>query len=130
MTSIPQHIQRIRRLNGWVLAVMSLLSLATGSTDIIFAVMLGGVISLVNFELLARINLGFLTPEKNPGALVAKVMVKFTALMGLVAGLLITLPLNPIAFAVGFSLIFVSIGVSGVLSLFESPSTDPESTDA
>lgn len=130
MAGIPPHVHRIRRLNIWVLAAMSLLSLATGEPEIVGAVTLGGVVSLVNFELLMRINTGFLTPGHNPGVLVAKVLVKFTALMLLVSGLLIALPLNPIAFALGFSLIFVSIGVSGLLSLRGSPSTDPESTDA
>lgn len=130
MTALPVLLQRLRKLNVGVFLLFIVASLVSQSLADTGAVMVGGIVSLVNFELLLRINSSLLTPGANPGALAAKVLIKFTGLLLLVAALLVALPVNPVAFAVGFSVIFVSIGVGGLLSLFSGPPTDPESTDA
>lgn len=130
MTATDKQLWNLRRLNALVFGVMILLGVAYEDDQVLVGLAVGGLTSLVNLELMVRIHRGLLAPGSNPGALAAKVMLKFTGLLLLVGVMLIKLPLNPIAFAVGFSVTFVSMGIGGVLLGFGSTSTDPGNSNA
>ena len=130
MTTTDKQLWNLRKLNGVVFALMLLIGAAYDDDQVLAGLAVGGLTSAVNLELMARIHRGLLAPGGNPGALAAKVMIKFTGLLLLVGAMLIKLPLNPIAFAVGFSVTFVSMGIGGVLLGFGSTSTDPGNSDA
>lgn len=125
------QITWIRRCN-WVL----LLLLSVGSffffddIEISLGILIGGVVSVANFVAVSRIGASLLSGGTNTAALSAKIIIKFLFLMGTVIVVILCCPVDPIAFLVGISISVFSICIGSLVSLFKSPASNPESTDA
>jgi hypothetical protein len=94
----------LHRRNALVAAVLLAASLPFGPA-VVAGVALGCAVQAVNLLLLERsvsLMLG-LAGAGQGGGVQALVALRFVALMGVCAGILIALPLPPVAFAAGFS---------------------------
>ena len=90
--------------NALLFALVLLASLPFGA-PVILGVALGGALQLLNLRLLERSvahMLGFASAGQ-PGAVQALISLRFFALLAICATVLIVLPVDPLAFAIGFS---------------------------
>ena len=125
-----QDLTFIRRSNLALYLLLATASLYAGRIEVPLGVMLGGVISILNFNVLSRMVAAATRPGTHAGAFAAKIMMKVLLLMGSVTVTLLWVPVDMIAFVVGLSITFISIGLNGLVNLFRGPSVNPESTDA
>jgi hypothetical protein len=125
-----RDLEWIHRCNLILLALMALAGLSLGRLDIMSGLIVGGLISFTNYRMLTRIISQAMTPGSSKPAFAAKIMIKFTGLMAAVAIVLLWAPVNSIAFVIGISLTFISLGLSGLVHLFRGQTANPESTDA
>lgn len=125
-----QQVQRIRRINIILLGLMLLVAVAGWDLAVGGGLVLGALLSVLNFELLIGIVGTLGSHQPSPGMFVGRVMGKFLGLMGLSALLLMVFSLNAITFAAGFSVTFLSIGLGGVVQLVSGSPSGSESSDA
>lgn len=111
----PQAALRIERMNyilGGLAAVASALLL---SKEIALGVLVGAIISAINFSLLRRLVQGVLRSQEDRPSVAAVLFIpKMAALIVAVTLAILYLPVSPVAIAVGFSVFLVSIGVETV----------------
>jgi hypothetical protein len=111
-------ILRIERLNYGIGAVLALLSLLTQSRPIALGVVVGVALTCINFFVLRRLIVKWTTDaaKGKPGNAPFLMLPKMVGLMGAVAVAVLFLPLDVIAFTVGYSIFIVSIVVETVYS--------------
>jgi hypothetical protein len=104
-------IRRIERLNYGIGAVLALVALLTQPPPVTLGLAVGAGLTCLNFYVLRRLIVKW-TDEAaqgkvgNSGLLM---LPKMLGLMGAVAAALVLLPLDVIAFAIGYSIFIVSI---------------------
>lgn len=126
-----EQITWIRRCNWVLLLVLSAASFFLfDDIEISLGVMIGGVVSVVNFVAVSRFGASLLGGGTNKAALSAKIIIKLLLLMGTVIVVVLYFPVDPIAFLVGISISVFSICIGTLVSMFKSPTSNPESTDA
>ena len=129
-----ETLRRIERLNYLFGIALVLGALALASRAFVGGVMVGVAITCLNFAVMRALGSG-LTKHVAAGGSPGKAIVllpKTIALMALVALALAFLPIDPLGFVMGFSIILISITTEAVLAIVRPPApsatppTEPE----
>ncbi len=109
------QLEQIERVHLVLIAVTAAAAWATGWFGP-GSVALGGLVMAANVWLLKRISRRVLTPAaaaQRPGVVLLLVLAKFSIFLGLLALLFWRVPLDPMGFAVGATLLLVAcVGVA------------------
>ena len=122
-------LRRIERLNYLFGIALVLGSLALTKKAFVGGVMVGVAITCLNFAVMRALGSG-LTRHVAAGGSPGKAMLllpKTIALMAIVALALAFLPIDPLGFVMGFSIILLSITTEAVLAIVRppAPATNP-----
>jgi hypothetical protein len=111
-------ILRIERLNYGIGAVLSIASLLTQSRPIALGIIVGVALTCLNFFVLRRLIVKWTTDAARgkTGHAPFLMLPKMVGMMGAVAAAVLLLPLNVIAFTIGYSIFIVSIIVETIYS--------------
>lgn len=110
---------KIKTLSFWFFLI--LLSLFFKSKEIFLGVVIGGGVSLGNFIVLEKIGETiFFKNRPNKMLVIPVYLIKIIILFGLLFILITKEIINPLAFIIGFSLIFLIIIVDAVCFLIKS----------
>lgn len=123
-------IHRIERLNYGITAVLVLIALITQPKPVLLGVAAGGALTCANFYVLRRLIVKWTTDAAagKSGNSAMLMLPKMMALMGLVAVAVLVLPIDVIAFAVGYSIFIASIVIEGIYSALR-PTPESESSN-
>ena len=122
-------ILRIERWNYGISAVAIVIALATQSQRVALGLAVGAGLTCLNFYVLRRLIVKWTTEAAkgrggNSGLLM---MPKMVALMGAVAAAVLLLPLDVVAFAIGYSIFIVSIIVETTYTALRPAAADSAS---
>jgi hypothetical protein len=119
-------IHRIERLNYGISAVLVLLALITQTKPIVLGLAAGAALTCANFYVLRRLIVRWTTEaaEGKRGNSAMLMLPKMVALMGLVAVAVLLLPIDVIAFAVGYSIFIGSILIESIYSAVRPATAD------
>lgn len=123
-------ILRIERMNYILAIVAVVIGLVTQSRSIVLGLMIGAGLTCLNFYALRRLVVKWTAEAASgkPGNASLLMLPKMVFLMGAVAVAVLFLPIDVIAFAVGYSIFILSIVIETTLSAFRAPGTqDPTS---
>jgi hypothetical protein len=111
-------IIRIERLNYGIGAALAIASLLTQNQAIALGVVVGVALTCLNFFVLRRLIVKWTTDaaKGKTGHAPFLMLPKMVGMMGAVAAAVLLLPINIIAFTVGYSIFIVSIIVETVYS--------------
>lgn len=112
--TIP-HILRIERLAALLVGLTTLLSLLFWDASITLGAAVGGAIAALNFYALRRLVQAITSSENQSkqAVMVILLTMKLGALAGAIYLMINYLPVNPLAFMVGVSVIVLSIFIEG-----------------
>jgi len=116
---IRPSVQRIERINYGLGAVIVLIGLITQDRDVALGIAVGVGLTCANFFVLRKLVTRWTAEaaKGNSGANSAFLMLpKMIALMGAVAASILFLPIDPLAFTVGYSTFIVSIVIDCIYS--------------
>jgi hypothetical protein len=121
-------ILRIERLNYALAAVAVLIGLFTRNREIIIGLMAGGALTCLNFYVLRKLIVKWTAEAaRGKGGNASFLMLpKMILLMGAVAVSVLVLPLDVVAFTVGYSIFIVSIVIEAAYSALRGPSSNGE----
>ena len=103
-------IRRIERLNYGISAGAILVSLATQSRAVCLGLAVGAGLTCLNFYVLRRLVVKWTADAAaGRGRSAVLMLPKMVGLMGAVAAAVLLLPLDVVAFAIGYSIFIVSI---------------------
>lgn len=119
-------IQRIERLNYGISAVLVLAALITQPEAIVLGLGAGAALTCANFYVLRRLIVRWTTDaaEGKSGNSAILMLPKMVAMMGLVAVAVLFLPIDVIAFAVGYSIFIGSILIESIYSAMRPAPAD------
>jgi hypothetical protein len=123
-------IHRIERINYALAAIVVLVGLLTQSQPIVLGLMVGSALTCLNFYVLRRLVVKWTADAatgKGGGAASMLMLPKMVGLMGAVAVAVLLLPLDVIAFTVGYSIFIISIVVETTYTALRAPAQDPDS---
>ena len=123
---------RIERLNYALGGILVLGAALTQPRPIALGIAVGVALTCLNFFALRRLVVKWTADAaKGQGGSAAPILMlpKMALLMGAVAVAILVLPIDPIAFTIGYSLFIVSIVIDTVYSSMKSPETTPEGDD-
>lgn len=111
-------ILRIERLNYGIGAVAALASLLTQSRSIALGICVGVALTCANFYVLRKLITKWTTAAQKGASSNAPLLMlpKMVGLMLAVAAAVLFLPIDPIAFTIGYSIFIVSIVVETIYS--------------
>jgi ATP synthase I chain len=126
---VSPSIRRIERLNYGISAVAIVLALVTQSRPVALGLAVGAGLTCLNFYVLRRLIVKWTTEAArgkggNSGLLM---LPKMLGLMGAVAAAVLLLPLDVVAFAVGYSIFIVSIIVETTYTALRPSAADSAS---
>jgi hypothetical protein len=124
-------MQRIERLNYALGGVLVLAAAFTQPRSIALGVTVGVALTCANFFVLRRLVTKWTSDAAKgvSGNAPLLMLPKMVILMGAVAVAILLLPIDPIAFTIGYSLFIVSIVIDTTYSALKSPETTPEGND-
>ncbi len=116
-------ILRIERMNYILAIVAVVIGLVTQSRPIVLGLMVGAGLTCLNFYVLRRLVVKWTAEAASGkgGNSSLLMLPKMVFLMGAVAVAVLFLPIDIIAFAVGYSIFIVSIVIETSLSAFRAP---------
>jgi hypothetical protein len=119
-------IHRIERLNYGISAAVILIALVTQSPRVTLGLAVGSGLTCLNFYVLRRLIVKWTTEAAtgkggNAGLLMVP---KMLGLMGAVAAAVLLLPLDVVAFAIGYSIFIVSIIVETTYTALRPSAAD------
>ena len=119
-------IHRIERLNYGISAVAIVVALLTQSREVTLGLAVGAGLTCANFYVLRRLIVKWTTEAArgkagNTGLLMVP---KMLVLMGAVAAAVLLLPIDVVAFAIGYSIFIVSIIVEATYSALRPSAAD------
>lgn len=123
-------IHRIERMN-YALAILVTVGglFITQSRPITLGLMVGSGLTCINFFVLRKLVVKWTTAAqsgKPTGTASMLMMPKMVLLMGAIALAVLLLPIDVIAFTIGYSIFIVSIVVEAVYSALRTPDPAPE----
>ncbi len=120
-------IARIERMNYALSAVVVLAALLTQSRAITLGVAVGAGLTCLNFYVLRRLIVRWTAAAAQGKSSHAPLLMlpKMIGLMGAVAVAILVLPIDAIAFAVGYSIFIVSIMIEAVYSALRTEPVAP-----
>ncbi len=123
-------ILRIERLNYGITALAIVVALVTQSRSVTLGIAVGGALTCLNFYVLRKLIVKWTTEAaQGKGGNSALLMLpKMVGMMGAVAAAVLLLPIDVIAFAIGYSIFIASIIVETTYSAFR-PSADEPTAD-
>lgn len=115
-------ILRIERINYALGGVLTILAALTQPRDRALGVAVGVALTCLNFYVLRRLVHKWTTDaaEGRSGSAQLLMMPKMLGLMLAVAGAVLFLPIDPIAFTVGYSIFIISIVIDTTTSAFKN----------
>lgn len=125
-------IHRIERLNYGLTAIGTLIALLTQSRSITLGFAVGAALTCLNFLVLRKLIVKWTTEaaQGKSGNASLLMLPKMIAMMGLVAVAVLLLPVNVIAFAIGYSVFIASIIIETIYSsAFAADPVTPPSGD-
>ncbi|HEY4242593.1 MAG TPA: ATP synthase subunit I [Kofleriaceae bacterium] len=122
----PPSIHRIERFNYGIGAVLTLLAVITQSRPIALGIAVGVALTCLNFFVLRKLVVKWTRDAKagKTGASPLLIMPKMIGLMLAVVGALALLPIDAIAFTVGYSIFILSIMAETLYSAFRHQETE------
>ena len=121
-------ILRIERINYGLAVLTVLVGLFTQSRPIVLGLMCGSALTCLNFFVLRKLVVKWTSEAASgtPGNASLLMLPKMIFLMGAVAVCVLLLPLDVIAFTVGYSIFIVSIVIEATYSALKHVPTDSE----
>lgn len=126
-------IHRIERLNYALAAVVTAAGLFTQSRAIVLGLLVGSGLTCLNFFVLRKLIVKWTRDAqtgKGGGAAQMLVLPKMVGLMGAVTIAVLVLPLDLIAFTIGYSIFIVSIIIEASYSALRSPAPPSPTQDS
>jgi hypothetical protein len=125
-------IHRIERLNYGIGAVLVAAALLTQPRSISLGVAVGVALTCVNFFVLRKLVVKWTRDAAagRGGNGAVLMLPKMIGLMGAVALAILFLPINAVAFAIGYSIFIVSILIDATYSALRTPDDDPSDARA
>jgi hypothetical protein len=123
-------ILRIERMNYILTIVAVVIGLITQNRGIVLGLMVGGGLTCLNFYVLRRLVVKWTADAAagKGGNAQLLMLPKMVFMMGAAAVAVLFLPIDIIAFIVGYSIFILSIVIEATLSAFRAPGTqDPTS---
>lgn len=123
-------IRRIERLNYAIAIVVTLVGLLTQKQSVVLGLMVGSGLTCLNFFVLRKLVVKWTTDAKNGkggGAASMLMLPKMVLLMGAVTLAMLLLPIDVIAFTIGYSIFIVSIVIETAHSALRAP--DPDNSE-
>jgi hypothetical protein len=120
-------MQRIERLNYLIGGVLVLAAAFTQPRPIALGVTIGVALTCANFFVLRRLVAKWTSDAAKgvSGNAPMLMLPKMVILMGAVAVAILFLPIDPIAFTIGYSLFIVSIVIDTTYSALKAPESTP-----
>jgi len=124
-------IHRIERLNYLLAIIVVVIGLVTQSREIVLGLMIGAGLTCLNFYALRRLVVKWTAEAASgKGGNASLLMLpKMIFLMGAVAVAVLFLPIDVIAFTVGYSIFLISIVIETAFSAFRGPSSSAGTQD-
>jgi hypothetical protein len=121
---------RIERINYGLGGALVILAALSQSREVALGVAVGVLLTCINFYVLRKLVVKWTgdAAQGRSGSAQALVLPKMVGLMGAVAAAILFLPIDPIAFTVGYSIFIVSIVIDTTYSAFR-PDEEPTSTE-
>ena len=126
-------IHRIERMNYALAIVVTVVGLLTQSKAIVLGLMVGSALTCLNFFVLRKLVVKWTADAasgKGGGAASMLMLPKMVFLMGAVALCVLLLPIDVVAFTIGYSIFIISIVVEAAYTAMRTPDPVPESTDS
>ncbi|MDB4962001.1 MAG: synthase [Myxococcales bacterium] len=126
----PPSIHRIERINYALAAIVVLVGLVTQSRSIVLGLLVGSGLTCINFYVLRRLVVKWTADAasgKGGGSASMLMLPKMIVLMGAVAVAVLFLPLDVIAFTIGYSIFILSIVIETTYTALRAPAQDPDS---
>ena len=122
---------RIERINYALAGVLVIAAALTQSRPIALGVAVGAALTCLNFFVLRRLVTKWTSDAAagKSGAAPLLMLPKMVGLMGAVALSILFLPIDPIAFTVGYSLFIVSIVIDTTISALRNGGDDSTTTE-
>ncbi|MBA3454325.1 MAG: ATP synthase subunit I [Deltaproteobacteria bacterium] len=123
-------IHRIERINYALAGIVVLAGLFTRDTAIVLGLTAGAALTCLNFYVLRRLVVKWTADAaagKGGGAASMLMMPKMIGLMLAVAAAVLLLPLDVIAFTIGYSIFVLSIVIETASTALRAPAQDPDS---
>lgn len=124
-------IHRIERLNYALAAIVTAVGLVTQSRAVVLGLMVGAGLTCINFYVLRRLIVKWTAEAARGdrrGTASMLMLPKMIGLMGAVALAVLFLPLDVIAFTIGYSIFIVSIIVEATYSALRGAPASGEPT--
>ena len=121
---------RIERLNYGLAGILVIVAALTQSRSIALGFAVGAALTCLNFFVLRKLVYKWTTDaaQGKTGSAPYLMLPKMVGLMGAVALAIFLLPIDPIAFTIGYSLFIVSIVIDTTYSALR-PTAEPTSTE-
>ena len=126
---VAKHsIIRIERLNYAIAAIVALVGVLTQPNRIALGLAIGAVLTCANFFALRKLVVKWTTDAARgeTGAAPYLILPKMVGLMGAVAIAILLLPIDAIAFVIGYSIFLVSILIETIYSAVVPTTTQEE----
>jgi hypothetical protein len=120
-------IRRIERLNYAIGAIVVVVAALTQPRDIALGLAVGALLTCANFFVLRKLVVKWTREAASGrgGNSSLLMLPKMIGLMGAVALAILVLPINVVAFTIGYSIFFVSIIIEATYSAFRTPDDEP-----
>ena len=125
-------IHRIERLNYVLAIIVTLVGLLTQKQPVVLGLMVGSGLTCLNFFVLRKLVVKWTTDAKNGkgGGTASMLMLpKMVLLMGAVTVAMLLLPIDVIAFTIGYSIFIVSIIVEATHAALRTPDPEPDNSE-
>lgn len=124
---LSPSIQRIERLNYGISAALIALAALTQSRAVALGLAVGCGLTCLNFYVLRRLVVKWTddAARRASGNSTMLYLPKMVAMMGAVAAAVLLLPINVVAFIVGYSIFIVSIVVDTTYTALRPEAADP-----
>jgi hypothetical protein len=126
---VAKHsIIRIERLNYAIAAIVALVGVLTQPNRIALGLAIGAILTCANFFVLRKLVVKWTTDAARgeTGAAPYLMLPKMVGLMGAVAIAILLLPIDAIAFVIGYSIFLVSILIETIYSAVVPTTTQEE----
>ena len=123
-------ILRIERINYVLAFLVVLIGLLTQSQPVMLGLVVGSLLTCLNFYVLRRLVVKWTADAaagKGGGTASMLMMPKMIGLMLAVAAAVLLLPLDVIAFTIGYSIFVLSIVIETASTALRAPAQDPDS---
>jgi hypothetical protein len=131
MSNTGDSLLRIERLNYGLAAILCIGALILFPLPISLGVAVGAALTCANFAILRRLVYRWTSDAARGGSsnAVFLVLPKMVGLMAAVVAALALLPINAVAFVVGFSIFVASIVIEAVYSAFAPSGSGSDGSD-